>query len=101
MIASRNEGDLLWKTVGSCRETAAYLKPEIVVADDASEDESMEVFHRVFPGVRIISDQSVTGVSPTKDLGIRAATGDVIVFLDAHCKPEPRAIEYLIRDVEA
>src|SRR5262245_43337487 len=39
VIAALNEGDLLWKTVKSCRETAGHLKDcEIVVADDASTD---------------------------------------------------------------
>ena len=38
VIASFNEGDLLWKTVRSCVETVADLDCEIVVVDDASDD---------------------------------------------------------------
>ena len=37
---------------------------------------------------------------PTKDLGARHARGDVLVFLDGHCKPESGAIERLVADVE-
>jgi GT2 family glycosyltransferase len=98
-IAAHNEGDLLWKTVGSCLESTDGLDCEIVVADDASNDGSIDELRKRYGAVRIVSAQGRRGVSPTKDLAARAARGEVLVFLDAHCKPETDAVARLIRDV--
>ena len=54
IIAAHNEGDSLWKTVQSCLETSAGLDCEIVVADDASWDGSVEEAQRRFPQVRVV-----------------------------------------------
>jgi GT2 family glycosyltransferase len=100
VIASLNEGECLWKTVQSCAETTAGLDYEILVADDGSHDGSVDEVRRRFPTVRIVAHDTRRGVAPTKDLGARHASADVLVFLDGHCKPEPGAIARLVRDVE-
>ena len=100
VISSHNEGDRLWKTVQSCVETTSELECEIVVADDASSDGSLEELTRRFPDVRVFVNSRRRGVSRTKDLGAREARGDVLVFLDGHCKPERWAIDRLVNNVE-
>jgi GT2 family glycosyltransferase len=99
-IASHNEGELLWKTVRSCKETLAGLECEIVVVDDASEDDTVAQLRRHESDVQLIVSPERQGVSPAKDLAARSSCGDVIVFLDAHCKPELGAIARLVQDVE-
>jgi GT2 family glycosyltransferase len=99
-IASLDEGDRLDRTVESCLETTADLECEVLVADDASEDGSVERLRRRFPGVRVVRHAERRGVAATKDLAARCARGDVLVFLDAHCKPEPGAVARLVADVE-
>ncbi|MBI4486579.1 MAG: glycosyltransferase [Acidobacteria bacterium] len=100
VIASFNEGQCLWKTVRSCVETTDDLDCEILVADDGSQDGSIEEVRRRFPDVRVVAHDTRRGVAQTKDLGARSALGDVLVFLDGHCKPEPGAITRLVDDVE-
>jgi GT2 family glycosyltransferase len=100
VIGSHNEGDRLWKTVGSCLETTEGLDCEIVVADDASEDGSVEEVRKRYSEVRVVLAPQRRGVSTTKDQAARSSRGDVLVFLDAHCKPEPGAISRLVSDVE-
>ena len=100
IIASHNESDRLWRTVASCVETSAGLDCEIIVADDASWDDSVEQTLSRFPQVRVVRHEVRKGASPTKDLGARQARGEVLIFLDAHTKPEPGAIERLIENVE-
>ena len=100
VIASRNEGDCLRKTVRACIDSTADFHYEIVVADDASDDGSVDELQRQFPGVRVVRHEQRQGVAPTKDLGARHARGDVLVFLDGHCNPEPGAISRLVADVE-
>jgi GT2 family glycosyltransferase len=100
VIAAHNEGDLLWKTLHSVVETTDYLEREILIADDASTDGSVEEARCRYPEVRVVSFPVRRGCSPTKDLGGRRARGRVLVFLDGHCKPERFAIQQLVRDVE-
>lgn len=100
VIAGHNEGDNLLRTVRSCVETTEELNREIVVADDASTDDSIETLRRHFPRVRVFTHEKRRGCSPTKDLAARKARGRTLVFVDAHCKPEPWAIERLVNDVE-
>jgi glycosyltransferase involved in cell wall biosynthesis len=100
VIPSHNERDLLLKTVRSCLETVGDLDCELVVADDASEDGSAEEVAKQFEIVRIAHHCERRGVSATKDLGARNARGDVLLFLDGHCKPEPGAIARLVATVE-
>jgi glycosyltransferase involved in cell wall biosynthesis len=101
-IASHNEGNNLWRTVRSCLETTEGLNPEIVVVDDASTDGSIAALERHHGGdVKIVSQKARQGVAFAKDLAIRSTRGDIVVMIDAHCKPEPGALETLVRDVKA
>jgi len=100
IIAAHNEGESLWKTVQSCVETCAGLDYEIVIADDASVDDSVEEVQRRFPQLRVVRHEERSGAATTKDLGAREARGDVFVFLDGHCNPEYGAIARLVRDIE-
>src|SRR5262245_48716131 len=100
VIAAHNEGGRLWQTVRSCVESCAGLDYEIVVADDCSDDGSVTEMARRFPLARVVRHEERRGASPTKALGARHARGDVLVFLDGHCHPEPGAIVRLVADVE-
>lgn len=100
IIASHREGERLWKTVESCVETCIGLDHEIVVADDASDDDSVEELVRRFQQIRVHRHSTRQGASPTKALGAQHARGDVLVFLDGHCKPEYGAIERLVQNIE-
>jgi GT2 family glycosyltransferase len=100
VISSLNEGAHLWRTVQSCVETTTNLPVEILIADDNSRDGSVEEVRHRFPDVRIVAHDRRRGVSRTKNLGARAASGGVLVFLDGHSKPEPGSLARLIDDVE-
>jgi GT2 family glycosyltransferase len=100
IIASHNEGERLVKTIQSCVETCSDLDHEIIVADDASTDHSINQLRARFPHVRLVSHPKRKGASPTKTLGARHARGEVLVFLDGHCKPERDAVRRLVEDVE-
>ena len=57
---------------------------EIIVINNASSDATGEVARRV-PGVRVI-DEPRKGLVVARETGRRAATGDVLVYLDADCR---------------
>lgn len=101
ILASHNEGDLLLKTVQSCTDTCRGLDFEVLVVDDASTDDSIERLEHSPLDARVHQLESRQGLSPSKDFGASITSGDVLFFLDAHCKPEPGAIGALLSVVDA
>src|SRR5438477_11484688 len=81
IIASHNEGEALIKTIDSCIETCLNINHEIVVADDASTDGSVEAAYHRFSQLRLFRHEQRRGASPTKHLGATNAHGEVFVFL--------------------
>jgi GT2 family glycosyltransferase len=71
----------------------------MVVADDATTDSCVDQARRRFPRICVVRHPRRKGTSPTKDLGARHARGEVLVFLDGHCKPACGAIQRLVHDV--
>jgi glycosyltransferase involved in cell wall biosynthesis len=100
IIATHNEGEALSKTIESCIETSAGLDHEIILADDASTDGSVELAERRFTQVRVHRHPERQGVSPTRVLGARNAKGEVLVFVDGHTNPAPGSLARLVADVE-
>lgn len=99
ILSAYNEGPLLTRTLSACTETIGDLDYEVIIADDASTDRSTEMLAEEFPMARIERHPVRRGASPTKVLGARQARGDVLVFLDGHCKPEHGAIERMVSTV--
>lgn len=100
VLAAHNEGDALLKTIQSVVETAQDLDYEIILADDASTDGGPNEAAKRFPPVRLFRQTPRQGPSPAKHLGARNARGEILIFLDAHSKPERGALQRLARDVQ-
>lgn len=101
IIPAYNEGAFLARTVASTVACIDHLDDwEIVVADDASTDGSVDEARRVWPDLRVARFDERQGCPATKDLGARAAGGRIFVFLDGHCKPEPCSLERLFEDID-
>jgi len=59
-----------------------YRPIEIIVADDGSTDETADIAARYGEAVRFVA-QATAGPAATRNLGVRAAQGDFVAFLDA------------------
>jgi glycosyltransferase involved in cell wall biosynthesis len=73
---------------------------EIVVVDDGSRDGTRELlreFSRGEPRIRYIEHEKNGGKGAALRTGIRAATGDLIVFQDADLEYDPRDYARLVR----
>ncbi len=72
------------KYIASCLESAMQqVVPfdEIIIVNNNCTDRTMEIVSQ-FPSVRVISEK-VQGMTPARNAGFRAATGDVIARTDA------------------
>lgn len=73
-------------TIGKCLEAAfssRYKNFEVVVVDDCSEDNSVEII-KGFPCKLICLDKH-SGASKARNIGARNSDGDVLFFTDADC----------------
>lgn len=70
-----------------------YSKVEIIVVNDKSSDDSIERLRNYFPKIKIIDNQINLGVSASRNIGYRAASGAFITQLDGDDMFHPQKIE--------
>lgn len=73
-------------TVGKCLEAAYasdYRNFEVVVVDDCSDDNSVEIIGK-YP-CSLIRLEKRSGTSAARNAGANSSTGDLIFFIDADC----------------
>ncbi len=86
------------KDVKTCLESLLALdypreKVEIIVVDDASEDETPEIVRR-FP-VMLLRQATNQGASASRNLGAREARGELLFFVDSDCAAAPDSLREL------
>lgn len=74
-----------------------YPNQEIIVVDDGSEDDTAEIARR-FP-VTLIRTSS-KGLSHARNVGLRAARGEIVAYLDDDAYPDPQWLQYLAASFE-
>lgn len=92
VIPARNEA----KSLHSLLEKLPAVLPhvEIIVVDDGSSDATAAICHE--QGVKVIQNPTGMGNGAAIKAGARAATGNVIVFMDADGQHQPQDIPKLI-----
>ena len=100
VIAARNEGEAVARTVEACVRTTVGVEYELVVVDDGSMDGSVDHAFERFPTIQRVRHERPRGASPAKAAGADRAGGDVLVFLDGHTNPAPGAIIRLVEGIE-
>ena len=68
---------------------------EIIIIDNGSTDESIEEIEENYPNVKFIRNKTNLGVSPAWNQGIRIASGEYILLLDADTVILQKALEEL------
>src|SRR5690606_21029723 len=74
-----------------CLETNQQLRRtdfEIIVSDDSRKQLATEILHHAFPAVKWIEGPK-RGPAANRNAGAKVANGEVIVFLDDDCLPQP------------
>lgn len=74
----------------------SYPHFDIVVVDNASTDGTASVIRERFPSVQLIESPRNLGYGGGNNLGARASTGELIVFLNPDTVVEPRWLAALV-----
>ena len=69
----------------------------MLFVDNGSQDGSVTHVARRFPRVRTVPNTANRGYAGGNNVGARAATGDVLVFLNPDTEAAPEAIRELVR----
>ena len=82
VIPSYNRRDFLLRLIKDLhlQQGSEY---EVIVVDDYSSDGSVEAIRAAYPQVKLIVNNENSGCSITRNRGIRAAQGQIIVGLDS------------------
>lgn len=67
---------------------AAAQKAEVIVVDDGSTDGSVGYVKKTYPSIRLIEKKKQEGFSSTINIGVRQATGEIVVTLNSDVEPE-------------
>lgn len=100
VVPAYNEEDLLGRTVSALNDAGRALgEPfEVLVVDDASTDRTAEVAREC--GARVVP-VSHRQISATRNAGARAASGELLVFVDADTVVTPAVVAAALKAVRA
>jgi glycosyltransferase involved in cell wall biosynthesis len=94
IVISRNEGDELAATICNLKETLPDSRRELIVVDDGSTDGSTD-FLEGSADVRLLRAEQL-GVAKARNFGAARATGEVLIFADAHIRAPEGWFEPLV-----
>jgi len=97
VMAAHNEHVYMERTLNSIYAATPHsIIKEIIVVDDGSDPPIAESLVN-FPEVKVLRHTDRRGLIKSKTEGGNMATGDMIMFLDAHVKPDPNWSEPILR----
>ena len=97
IVCSYNGGRTLEACLTSLQQLD-YPDYETILVDDGSTDDTPRIA-RLFPGVKTIHQENL-GLSAARNVGLQAATGEVIAYTDSDCVADPDWLYYLVGILE-
>lgn len=86
------------------RNLPAVLKvrgvSEVIVSDDASTDNSVQVLRDEFPEVKVVVRKKNGGFSSNVNFGVREISGDFFLLLNSDASPEADVVEKALHHFE-
>jgi len=102
VVVNWNTADLLADCLSALRaHLPASIESEIIVVDNGSEDESAHVVRDEFPEVRLFINDHNEGYQRANNRGIRAATGEFLLLINADALLRPGSVEPMIERMRA
>lgn len=89
------------RTVQACLNACLHqslpstVQTEVILVDDGSTDNTVALAQAC--AVRVIQHTASKGAAAARNSGIAAATGEIILFTDADCVPQPNWVAEMLR----
>lgn len=100
VIPAHNEAAYIADTIGAIRESMQNIAVayEIIVAADGCTDATIGIAESL--GARVVAHER-RQIAATRNLGARAASGDVLLFVDADTRVSDAAIAGVLRLIQS
>ena len=95
IIPCFNARNTIAKTLGALLQQKTESTFEIIVVD-SSNDGTDSIIRNQFPEVKLIHLDRQTLPGSGRNLGVQHAQGEIIMFTDADCVPDPDWISQII-----
>ncbi len=96
IIVNWNAKDWLYKTLTSVYKYTKDITFEVLVIDNNSSDDSVEMIRKEFPQIRLITNKDNKGYSKANNQGIRESKGRYIILLNPDTKLLDNALKSMI-----
>ncbi|MBV8957878.1 MAG: glycosyltransferase [Actinobacteria bacterium] len=104
VVATRNRAHLLPRLVAALAAQTGVDGLEVVVVDDASTDDTPAVLERLAgsASIRLVTRRReiAGGAATARNDGWRSAVGDVVLFTDDDCVPQPGWAARLVAELD-
>lgn len=90
-----------WNGADKLRKNLPYVLrvkgvDEVIISDDASTDESIEIIEKEFPQVKLVARVKNSGFSSNVNTGVKAASSDLIFLLNNDAVPNENCLDSVL-----
>jgi N-acetylglucosaminyl-diphospho-decaprenol L-rhamnosyltransferase len=100
IIVNWNTRDLLRSCIASIEANCDNLSVEVVVVDNASSDDSVQMIQCEFPWVRLIASQENLGYAGGNNLGVKECRGRYLLILNPDTEIVGNALQQMVAYLE-
>ncbi len=100
VIVNWNGKEELKACLRSVAEYGGDLGVQIIVVDNGSADKSVDLVRELFPTVEIVESAENLGFGKACNLGVKRATGELILFLNPDARLTPGALAHMVQCME-
>ena len=98
VIPSYNSARTIRKCLSGLSAQRTTLPFEVIIAD-SSDDGTEQIVSTEFPEVKLLHFDGRRSTGIARNFGIDAARGDIILFLDTDCVPNPKWIDQMVAGI--
>jgi N-acetylglucosaminyl-diphospho-decaprenol L-rhamnosyltransferase len=96
IIVNMNSSSFLGPCLASIRETKGSLDVEVILIDNGSTDDSVEVTKREWPSVVLLEQGKNIGYVPANNVGLRVATGRIAMLLNNDTLVQEGCLQHIV-----
>ena len=100
IIVNYNTADMLVRCLHSIR-SQSFNNPEVIVVDNASQDNSLEVTQGSLPWVKVIANKQNLGFAKANNQALKISNGKYIYFLNPDTEVKEGAFDAIIEFMES
>ena len=101
IVVNYNNEDVLLPLLGSIYQNTKLKALEIIVVDNASKDNSVDMIKLNFQEIKIIANPHNLGFSSAVNQGIRSSSGEFVLILNPDVIVKQNAIDTMLRFIES